>query len=188
MNNGTKEVHLLDEEAFEKKFRSLLSSAQEFAIATALLTVDGLKIIQPEIEKGLRRGARGGARLKWGKIIIGLDMRGTDPKALATLLRLAGKSKGALAVRVFHQESRGIFHSKMAVFQENKTWSGILGSSNLSQGGFSRNVETNVLLDNSGDCKALLKRFHRYWLNSECRDLSKETLALATELYRPVEP
>ena len=73
-------------------------------------------------------------------LVAGIDAV-TDPTALRALLRVAEEHQ-QVEVRVFHNESRGLFHPKIAHFTRNDgTQVVVVGSGNLTPGGLRGNIE-----------------------------------------------
>jgi HKD family nuclease len=73
-------------------------------------------------------------------LVAGIDAV-TDPAALRALLRLAEEHQH-VEVRVFHNESRGLFHPKIAHFtRSDGTQVVVVGSGNLTPGGLRGNIE-----------------------------------------------
>ena len=78
------------------------------------------------------------------KAIIGLHFYQTHPDFIETFIDHKG-------IR-FIKETDGIFHDKIYLFvNSSKDWVAILGSSNLTNGGFVKNIECNVLFSNEDD-------------------------------------
>ena len=79
------------------------------------------------------------ARKKIETLVVGLDFHQTDPEFLKRFARW---------VRV-RKSVDGTFHPKLYVFERRASYDAIIGSSNLTQGGFNTNVESNVHLSGS---------------------------------------
>lgn len=78
------------------------------------------------------------------KAIFGLHFYQTHPDFIETFIDHKG-------IR-FIKETDGIFHDKFYLFvNSSKDWMAILGSSNLTNGGFVKNIECNVLFSNEDD-------------------------------------
>lgn len=75
--------------------------------------------------------------------VIGLDLRGTSPDALESLVELGGE------VYVFGVKGDRTFHPKVCILDDPRTsrYSAIIGSSNWTAGGLDSNFETAVRLD-----------------------------------------
>ncbi|MBO5298243.1 MAG: phospholipase D family protein [Candidatus Homeothermus sp.] len=78
------------------------------------------------------------------KAIVGLHFYQTHPDFIKTFIDHKG-------IR-FIKETDGIFHDKIYLFvNSSKDWVAITGSSNLTNGGFIKNIECNVLFSNEDD-------------------------------------
>lgn len=75
--------------------------------------------------------------------VVGVDSRGTSAKALKELISICGPSN----VFVYHNPADGTFHPKLYILSEGKTATIIIGSSNLTLGGFANNFEVNVAIE-----------------------------------------
>lgn len=78
------------------------------------------------------------------KAIIGLHFYQTHPDFIETFIDHKG-------IR-FIKETDGVFHDKIYLFvNSSKDWVAMIGSSNLTNGGFVKNTECNVLFSNEDD-------------------------------------
>jgi HKD family nuclease len=122
-------------------FKKELARASEFYLGMALVTKGGLKLVLASIERCLERRGR-------GYVLFGVDLP-TDPDAIQSLKALQSRHKENFEVRRFQPGTR-FFHPKVSVFvKRNGTKTAIIGSSNLTGGGLSKNYEANVLLGSS---------------------------------------
>ncbi|MBK6609014.1 MAG: NgoFVII family restriction endonuclease [Leptospiraceae bacterium] len=88
----------------------------------------------------------------------------TSPNSLRTIFK-----NNNVAIRFFTSNS---FHPKLYIFGNNQA---ILGSSNLTQNGFMKNQEINILINSdSDDFITLQDLFNDYWNYAEV--LTEETL------------
>lgn len=111
------------------------ASASEWRAIFAFVSEQGIQALleDPAFEQFLERGGR-------CSLVVGIDAV-TDPDALRALLRLA-EEQAAIEVRVFHNESRGLFHPKISHFtRTDGTQKVIVGSGNLTPGGLRGNIE-----------------------------------------------
>jgi len=75
------------------------------------------------------------------------------------------------------------FHSKLTIFaQKNKTKYAIIGSSNYTNGGLEKNIETNVFLENESTLKAIAIHFDDLW--QKCPNLEPEDLKGYIPIYK----
>ena len=79
------------------------------------------------------------ARHKFAALVVGLDFHQTDP---AFLRRFRSYAR-------IQESADGTFHPKLYVFRRRDQFDAVVGSSNLTHGGFGRNVEANVHLAGS---------------------------------------
>jgi HKD family nuclease len=80
------------------------------------------------------------------KIIAGTSsFHVTEWQTLSTLLRLS-ELNPKLLVRTYYNEG---FHPKIFYFEQNHRATAVIGSSNLTGGGFGTNVEANVMVEGS---------------------------------------
>jgi hypothetical protein len=79
-------------------------------------------------------------RGKLEALVVGIDFDGTDPKFLR-LFRMTA--------RVRPPNGDSTFHPKIYLFSRGDRFDAIIGSSNLTRGGFERNLEANVHVSGS---------------------------------------
>jgi HKD family nuclease len=93
------------------------------------------------------------------RAIIGRDRYATHPDAVRRLLAAApGK------IRWGRTPSQGIFHPKVFVFHHRERITALVGSANLTRGGFDRNTEATVrLAGTAGELGSLVQFFEREW-------------------------
>src|SRR6266511_3919918 len=111
------------------------ASAQDWRAIFAFVSEQGVNALleDPAFQQFLDRGGR-------CSLVVGIDAV-TDPAALRALLRLADE-RTAVEVRVFHNESRGLFHPKISHFtRRDGAQVVIVGSGNLTPGGLRGNIE-----------------------------------------------
>lgn len=101
-------------------------------IAVAYLTKDGLEKIEPHLI--LKQNV---------KLICGIHGSISDLFALNSLVKKSNKIEGHVFI------GKEIFHSKIYIFIENESSCIIVGSPNLTIGGFERNEETFVEITGS---------------------------------------
>lgn len=119
----------------------LLQCSQRVQIAVAFARYSGLRLIEPAIDKCLH----GGGEIEF---VVGLDFRTTDAEALRAL---QAREEAGSRVRLYCYsepgETSGTYHPKLYLFEKEAGITGIIGSSNLTEGGLRSNVEVNVALD-----------------------------------------
>lgn len=98
------------------------------------------------------------------KAIVGLHFYQTHPDFIENFI----DNKG---IR-FIKETDGIFHDKIYLFVNSSTdWKAILGSSNLTNGGFVKNSECNIIFSNVDDkdgkmYKSLINYINDKWIEA----------------------
>jgi len=127
-----------DKEEHRKQLVALFNGARHFECAIAFAKESGFK----QIEKPFRTSLIGGMS---GRIILGLDFCLTDPSVLDTLLKWS-QTFQQLEVYVSHSEPSVCFHPKVYAFSYGARAAMLVGSANLTSGGFGNNWECSVLL------------------------------------------
>ena len=84
------------------------------------------------------------------RAVIGIHFAQTEPLALRTLSKLSN------ALKVI-ADTKGVYHPKLIIGIKGNSMAAILGSSNLTNGGFFGNTEINVLIEGSKELAAMLK-------------------------------
>lgn len=153
MSNKTQLILLPnDSRHFKKLYYHAIGKADELYIFTAYLT-------NWDFEKKLN------LKCKKIEIYFGTDFKITKKKAVSDVLKwLPKKHKGCLCA----VENIG-FHPKLLVWREGNKYFMILGSSNVTTGGFESNIEANLFKEIS---KSNFKQIIQ-WLNSNFRYRSK---------------
>jgi PLD-like domain len=136
-------------------FVALSDSADEIRLATAWAS-DGTRAAE-----ALWRN-----RTKIRDLTVGVDYFATDP---AFIRRFKGY------VRIAAPPSRALFHPKVYLFLRRRGFDALIGSSNLTRGGFESNIEVNVVV--SG------KRVDPLF-----QDLIDTLTALSNGGFRPTKP
>jgi len=114
----------------QAQFERLLHDATDVWIASAWATKS-----TPVFERLC------GAKPRLRALVIGLDFAGTDPSF----------------IRAFWKHIRlvdgidGTFHPKVYLFRSSESWDAIIGSSNLTSGGFVANTEASIHLSGPGE-------------------------------------
>ncbi len=146
-----------------------LSAASSIQIAVAFLSQSGLDQLNPELEQVISLGEASEA-------IIGLDPVVTDANALGYLVEIAETYP---TFRVYcHHSGQGIFHPKFYVLQGSDIFAAIVGSSNLTAGGFVQNVELNVLIEDSIDSEAAVNSLETFVGLKQLPDVSPLTSSI----------
>jgi HKD family nuclease len=133
------------ENSHSERISELIQTSNEVFISVAFLKDSGLNEILPFIKDGLTKGTV-------FKIIAGQHFALTEPKALWTLFKLFKATNSIL--HLAHLTPKETFHPKMFLFQTKKDVTIIVGSANLTSGGFVNNFECS--LSYSGTIKDLV--------------------------------
>jgi HKD family nuclease len=119
---------------------SAIQKSTDVKIATAFVSRKGLALLEPAIQSALQSGA-------YFDFLVGVDMKVTEPFALRYLYDLS-RSNPNLGVSCFVSDgSVGIYHPKLYLLRASDSVMSIVGSSNLTAGGLSKNLEINVLIE-----------------------------------------
>ena len=119
-----------DPRSAARLFAKLASRASQVRIVTAWGTPDAP--VLPSLDKPHQNGKL--------ELVVGLDFGGTHPRFLR---------KFRVSLRVPDSAGGSTFHPKAYLFVRNGTYDAIVGSSNLTRGGFDGNVELNLHLSGS---------------------------------------
>lgn len=82
------------------------------------------------------------------RAVVGIAFAQTEPAALRQLAALSGVLKVV-------PDTEGVFHPKVLLALKGDQIRALIGSSNLTTGGYKRNIEANVLLDGKRDAPEL---------------------------------
>lgn len=133
--------------------KACLFKAEKVQIAVAFLKMSGLNLLFKTIEKALKRGAT-------IQLAAGLDFTQTEPEALKKLKRLLEIYPGS-GLFISNFERASVFHPKFYLFQFGGQAAAIVGSANLTNGGFLQNEEVSVFLE--GEKAAFSEAFFNYF-------------------------
>ncbi len=134
--------------------RSGLRRADEVALSVSFVRFSGLQLLVDDLKALVARGGR-------ARILTSTYMGITQPAALRVLATLEG-----VAVRVHVARQVGFqqvgFHPKFFVFSGDtmECW---VGSSNLSKGGLTTNIEANLLQRDPQAVQQTLAAFEAMW-------------------------
>jgi HKD family nuclease len=165
---------LLTEREVLDCFEKLIKSAETLFIAQALVTTSGLALIRKPLEKFLS----GGGSID---IVIGFDLP-TSPDAVDELLDY--RERYPKHFRVLRYESKRFFHPKFVLFGGKRKQSAMLGSSNLTKGGFSVNEEANLFVSVAAIVKNLRSHFETWFTDTHAKPISKGWLADYRKLWK----
>lgn len=120
-----------------------LQNSLDTQIAVAFLKQSGIKTIEDSLLMSLNKGGQ-------FELIVGLDFKTTDPKAMKYFIDLSKQYKG---VHFYCYGDKGdnkndiVFHPKIYLFRNSKEMVSIIGSTNLTKGGLMSNFEVNTIFN-----------------------------------------
>lgn len=127
----------------QRKTASVLVSAMESAadirIAVAFVSSDGVAQIMPAVQQRLKAGSH-------IEFLVGMDTRVTDPSAIRDLYKLTQQSPPASLLCFVPRSASVLYHPKIYLMRNDPMVTAIIGSSNLTQGGLTTNIEANVVI------------------------------------------
>lgn len=99
------------------------------------------------------------------KSVVGLHFYQTSPEFIQRFIEIAN-------IQYNKRMSTDVFHPKAYLFYNSDSeWEAIVGSSNLTGGGFGRNIECNVLMSSKEDSNTIYKSIKKFtqesWSKSE---------------------
>lgn len=128
--------------ALAEVIKSELLESNKVNIAVAFLRKSGVDQISNALDIALTKN---NARME---VIVGLDFKTTDYKALLTLEEIKSRYPGFVYYCFGDKRDNFnelIFHPKIYLFSGNNKYTSIVGSSNLTGGGLSSNFEVNAI-------------------------------------------
>lgn len=120
-----------------------------FTCLVAFASYGGVSALTDYIKEGQQRGMK-------IKVILGVDQKGTSKEALEEVL------KWDVDARIYHTDSRNIFHPKVYLFENVDIFTLIVGSNNLTVPGLVQNVECSLLIKDIRS-NPVHRDFYEYW-------------------------
>ena len=160
---------------FIDRLKHNLDMCQEFSFSVSFIKKAGLKLLAPNIEAALARGAA-------GRLITSTYQNFTDIESLSFFLRMQGEYPNSFACHLdrecfYDQNGNTVgFHSKGYLFDFGGQNELLVGSSNITVYALLKNVEWDVSVIDEKDgltYSAAMYEFDRLW---------KKTLPLTQEL------
>ena len=143
---------LLSQDSILSAVTNLCRTARQVRAALALISIAGWRVVEKDLGQVLRRGGE-------LQLLLGTDMW-TDPDVIAALLSLNDRYKSQMELRRFDTGGGVMFHPKTWIFSRKVGPNVVLvGSSNTTTGGLSRNYEVNVRLSDA----AVIAEFEQYF-------------------------
>lgn len=121
-----------------------LQSAKYAKFAVAFLKHSGIKVIEESLLQCLENGGD-------VELIVGLDFKMTDPKSIDYFLKLKKEHAKANLFCFGDKTPKApnktdvVFHPKIYLFEKGREKTGIVGSTNLTKGGLTSNIEVNTI-------------------------------------------
>lgn len=116
-----------------------IARCSDTRMAVAFVSSSGLEMILPAVSAAISAGAS-------LEFLVGLDLLASEPQALRQIHELASRNP---RVHLFCYSDLGpnaVYHPKVYILSDDAEVQCAVGSSNLTAGGLSRNVEVNALL------------------------------------------
>ncbi|OIN87648.1 MAG: hypothetical protein AUJ21_11730 [Anaerolineae bacterium CG1_02_58_13] len=135
---------------------STFPTSKTARIAVAFAKHSGIRLIEEPLTKCLDNGGK-------VEFVVGLDFHTTDATVLQTF-RAFSKSYSNFSFYCFSDPSDNTvtYHPKLYLFENKGLVKSIVGSSNLTKGGLSENIEVNVLLEMESDSEKAENIFDIY--------------------------
>ena len=140
-----------------------LLKATTFICIVAFAKWSGWEMIQGVLAERVRRGLR-------ATFVIGIDFYQSDPAVLRALLklrRIAKKAGGTVEVYMGREASRYTLHPKLYWSKDPDGQALLVGSANMTSGGFSDNHELSALLTGTG---ADWEEWLKHWIDDRIAD------------------
>jgi len=122
-----------------------LKGCDEIWIAVALISDNGFKYIQDNINKTAKQN-----------FLVGVGLP-TSPKVLDELKNRDGN--GLFSSKIYHKPNE-LFHPKVYLIKSGNKLTAYVGSANCTDGGFDKNLELSIKTDEQDFCNNLLKWFN----------------------------
>lgn len=120
-----------------------------FTCLVAFASYGGVSALTRYIKEGKENGMN-------IKIILGIDQKGTSKEALDEVLSWGVDAK------IYHTNSKNIFHPKVYLFENVDIFTLIVGSNNLTVPGLVQNIECSLLIKDIKS-NSIHKDFYEYW-------------------------
>ncbi len=140
------------------ELNQILKNCDEIWVAVALISDNGFKYIQENINKSAKQN-----------YLVGIGLP-TSPNVLRNLKDFEGN--GIFRSKIYHK-SNILFHPKVYLINNADKLTAFVGSGNCTDGGFDKNLELSVKTDDQYFCESLL-----IWFNN----LSKFGTEITNEL------
>ena len=146
--------------------RTHLAHASEFSLSVSFLRSSGLQLVAPDLRAFAARGGR-------ARVLTSTYLGYTQPDALRVLSGIDGIE----AKLQFPSSGREGFHPKFMIFDGVDGSSCWVGSSNLSKGGLTSNIEANLKQDDPEVVAHVLAAFDDIWMHEGSLELNDWVIA-----------
>jgi len=163
-------LNLADEPRMLDVVRRCLAAADDVYIAVSFTRCSGLGLLIDPLKELARRGGR-------AQILTSTYMSVTQPAALESLLSLP-----SVETRIQHG-SVGL-HTKFWWFGSDGGGECWAGSSNLSKGGLTTNLEWNLRSIETADLERTRAQFNQLWTRSDVSPISDEFIKGYRQIYK----
>ena len=163
-------LNLPDDTRMLDAVRRGLATADDVRIAVSFTMCSGLGLLIDPLKELVERGGR-------ARILTSTYQSVTQPAALDTLLGLAG-------VDTRLQHGRVGFHTKFWWFGEQEAGECWAGSSNLSKGGLTTNLEWNLRSVEPATLAATRAQFDTLWTRPDVTPLTAELIRRYEQAHR----
>ncbi len=141
--------------------------ANEAAFAVSFVRCSGLSLLLDSLKKFSCRDAK-------LRLLTSTYLNITQPDALESLLSIEG-----IECRV--QTGKTPFHTKFWMFGDNQVW---VGSSNLTRGGLTSNIEWNLVAWHQQEIDEARFNFESLWNRHDVRPLNTDLIASYRENFK----
>lgn len=149
-----------------------INEYHKIRIAVSYVKYSGVISVYPE----LRKFVKGGGKVQ---LLFGDDFGISQSKALRLLLRVGAD------LRLFVAENGENYHPKMWIFQGKNGSTSLTGSSNLSRGALTTNVEANILIERSRNVvKQQVAFFNSLWDDRSYYPIDEEWIDHYSDIER----
>ena len=149
----TGEKHLV------KQLARLLEWADSASFCVSYARYQAFKMLERSFTTFLKRGGR-------LRLVFDIERYFTDPEVITEFSTIPGNSECRVFFRASNPQNVGPLHSKVYLFRKSNKVRVILGSSNFTLGGLTKNLEGNVLLEGAHTeafFKEIIDFFERLW-------------------------
>jgi superfamily II DNA or RNA helicase len=147
--------------------RDGLTWASEAAFSVSFVRCSGLSLLLDSLKKISHRDAK-------IRLLTSTYLNITQPDALESLLAIE-----VIECRV--QTGKTPFHTKCWIFGENQVW---VGSSNLTRGGLTSNIEWNLVSERQKDIDEARLNFEALWNRHDVKPLNSDLISSYREIFK----